>query len=409
MRSTKLRVVFLSLVAIGFWLPAVPAPAYTPKEIYQKAGPGVVFIFASQGSSKGSGGTGSIIRSDGLVLTNAHLFKTKGSSQLLSDISIFLKPRRLTGNAKKDLTKGFKGRIVAIDIPLDLALVQMIGVDVPLQTIDFADSNNVVIGEQVYAIGHPEQGGLWSLTTGVVSAYWEDYGGVPGKNLFQTDASINRGNSGGPLLDERGTMIGINSMIARKASDGLTITDVNFSIKSQVAIDWLNKKGYRFAAVQPMKAAPQTKSMQSPASPQTLQVGSQPPKEPPVSKPPPTAAEPPKQARPSEQTSTVGSQSEPTPSQEPAPQKPATPAPSREEQQAQPPASAPPPPPKNLAPSKPAAPQQQSIAQGPKQDKILTEKNPYNMDQLLEGMREMEDMMDEMKDMMNEYKQRRKK
>ena len=55
MKTTRMRVVFLALVAIGFLLPAVDSPAYTPKEIYQKAGPGVVFIFASQGSSKGSG------------------------------------------------------------------------------------------------------------------------------------------------------------------------------------------------------------------------------------------------------------------------------------------------------------------------------------------------------------------
>ena len=216
------------------------AYAYTPKQIYQKAGPGVVFVFASKGSSKGSGGTGSIISPEGLVITNAHIFTQKDSPELLSDISIFLKPVRVTGDHKTDLANGYKGKIIAIDLPLDLALVKIINPDRPLTTVPFADSEIVEIGDQVYAIGHPEQGGLWSLTAGVISAHWRNYGGVSGKHLFQTDASINRGNSGGPLLDQQGTMIGINSMIARKAADGLTITAVNFSIRSKVAIDWLN-------------------------------------------------------------------------------------------------------------------------------------------------------------------------
>ena len=407
MKTTRMRVVFLALVAIGFLLPAVNSPAYTPKEIYQKAGPGVVFIFASQGSSKGSGGTGSIIRDDGLVITNAHLFKRKGSSQLLSDIQVFLKPKRLSGNAKKDLTKGYKGRILAYDLPLDLALVKMVGVDVPLQVVDFANSDNVVIGEQVYAIGHPEQGGLWSLTTGVVSAYWEDYGGVRGKHLFQTDASINRGNSGGPLLDEKGTMIGINSMIARKASDGLTITDVNFSIKSQVAIDWLRQKGYRFAAVKPVPSAPQ-QEVAPPPAPQSVQVVPQTKTAPSGSKTSPAEPAPPTKLKVSETPSQAESTPEPPPPEKSMQAEPEVKSQTNPDKQVQPPSRVPPPPEK-LVQTAPPKPQQKPIAQSPGQGKILTEKKPYNMDRLLEGMREMEDMMDEMKDMMDEYKKRRKK
>ena len=232
------------------------AAAYSPKQIYQKAGPGVVFILAAEGAKMGSVGTGSIIRQDGLVLTNAHIFTKPGSSRLKSDISIFLKPPRISGNHRQDLTHRFKGKMIAYDIPLDLALLKIVDVKASLTTIDFADSNRVVIGDQVYAIGHPEQGGLWSLTTGVISAYRQDYGGVPGKNLFQTDASINRGNSGGPLLDETGDMVGINSLIARKASDGLTITDVNYSIQTNVAIGWLKRVGYRFHAKSPSQPPP---------------------------------------------------------------------------------------------------------------------------------------------------------
>ena len=404
MKTPRMKVAFLALVAIGLWLIAVQSLAYTPKEIYQKAGPGVVFIFASEGSSSGSGGTGSIIREDGLIITNAHLFARKGSSQLLSNISVFLKPKRVSGNAKKDLTKGYKGRIVAYDIPLDLALVKMVGVDVPLQVVDFADSEKVVIGEQVYAIGHPEQGGLWSLTTGVVSAYWEDYGGVHGKHLFQTDASINRGNSGGPLLDEQGTMIGINSMIARKASDGLTITDVNFSIKAKVAIDWLNQKGYRFTAVKPLPAAPQPSvAVPPPAPQQAVQAEPQTKTTPPAAKAKPAEPTPPKQV------TTAEPPRQPDAERTPGPSKEITAVPSAPQMKVQPsPGTAPPPAEKHIT-AEPPKQKEQVVAQSPGKGKILTEKKPYNMDRLLEGMREMEDMMDEMKDMMDDYKKRRKK
>ncbi len=363
---------------------ATPSLAYSPKQIYQKAGPGVVFIFASQGSSKGSGGTGSIISQDGLVITNAHIFKPKGSSQLLTDISVFLKPERVTGNHKTDLAQGYKGKILVYDLPLDLALVKIVGASAPLPTVAFADSELVDIGEQVYAIGHPEQGGLWSLTTGVVSAYWSDYGGISGKNLFQTDASINRGNSGGPLLDITGDMIGINSMIARKAADGLTITDVNFSIRSSVAINWLNGKGYRFTAVPKIT----DKVSEAPIEPveAPAEAPSKPASEAPIEPVETPAEAPSKPATDQKQAETVS---------EDTLDKAEEPADILKDD------------PQELSPGK-NEPQDDVIAQKPKTGKILTEKKPYRMDDLLEGMREMEDLMDEMKDMMDDFKKRRK-
>ncbi len=381
MKKYKLICIILSIIIIGFWLPGSQALAFTPKQIYQKTGPGVVFIFASAGSTSGSVGTGSIIREDGLVITNAHLFKKKGSSRLLSDISVFLKPRKLSGNQKKDLTRRYRGKIVAYDIPLDLALVKMTGVDVPLAIVEFADSEKVVIGDQVYAIGHPEQGGLWSLTTGVISAYWQDYGGVHGKNLFQTDASINRGNSGGPLLDEQGIMIGINSMIARKAADGLTITDVNFSIKSNVALNWLNRKGYHLTA---------TRSVPS-KSGETVE----------------TVSGMPDKIEPYREKALTKETVEPEQQTPAETQKKVTMAPKKQEKQVQLPRVVPKK--ERIISIRPAKPDKKFIAQGPGKGKILTEKNPYNMDELIEGMQEMEDMMEEMKGMIDEFKKRRER
>ena len=377
----------LTFTLSGGLMCAARSQAYTPKQIYQKAGPGVVFIFASRGSNKGSGGTGSIISQDGLVITNAHIFRPKDASKLFTDISVFLKPDRVTGNHRTDLARGYKGKILAYDLALDLALVKIEGARTPLPTLSFADSEQVDIGERVYAIGHPEQGGLWSLTTGVISAYWSDYGGISGKNLFQTDASINRGNSGGPLLDETGDMIGINAMIARKAADGLTITDVNFSIRSSVAINWLSDRGYRFAAVpkesvhskqpkQPADAAPAIfdknveRAIQAPAKPEEK------------------SAEPPDKpdAQPEKTETAAGDPPEKADdSVDDLPKEYREPSLDTED------------------------PQDDLIAQTPKENRILTEKQPYRMDDLLEGMQDMEDLMDEMKDRVDDFKKRRKK
>ena len=91
---------------------------------------------------------------------------------------------------------------------------------------------------------------------GVISTVIADLGGVAGKDAFQTDASINRGNSGGPLIDRSGAIIGVNTSMARKAADGLTITSVNFSVKSSVARRWMGGEAAPATAVAAAPAEP---------------------------------------------------------------------------------------------------------------------------------------------------------
>ena len=124
--------------------------------------------------------------------------------------------------------------------------------------MEFSDSDLVSIGDPVIAIGHPEQGGLWTLTTGTISSHINNYGNIPGKNVFQTETSLNRGNSGGPLINRHGHIVGVNSMISRKAQDGLAITGINFSIKSRVAVNWLGSIGLKFelASLKPDQNSP---------------------------------------------------------------------------------------------------------------------------------------------------------
>ena len=241
MRSMTWGALFvLSLI----WSTAATGKELSPREIYEQASPAVVMVMGyADGGRKGSGGTGSIIQSDGLVLTNAHVVIEEQTGKPFARLSVFLKPSRVTGESKSDLSRMVRAKIVAYSQSLDLALLKLDGVTEALPVVDVSESGRARIGDRVVAIGHPEQGGLWTLTTGVISAEVDNFNGVKGKHVFQTETGLNRGNSGGPLLDGEGRMIGVNTAIARVASDGLPITSISFSLKSSVATQWLREQG----------------------------------------------------------------------------------------------------------------------------------------------------------------------
>ena len=241
MRSITWGTLFLlSLI----WSTVATGKELSPREIYEQASPAVVMVMGyADGGRKGSGGTGSIIQSDGLVLTNAHVVIEEQTGKPFARVFVFLKPARVTGESKSDLSRMVRAKVVAYSQPLDLALLKLDGVTEPLPVVDVSESGRARIGDRVVAIGHPEQGGLWTLTTGVISAEVDNFNGVWGKLVFQTETGLNRGNSGGPLLDGEGHMVGVNTAIARVASDGLAITSISFSLKSSVATQWLREQG----------------------------------------------------------------------------------------------------------------------------------------------------------------------
>ena len=226
------------------WSTVATGTELSPREIYEQDSPAVVMVMGyADGGKKGSGGTGSIIQSDGLVLTNAHVAIDEQTGKPFARLSVFLKPARVTGESTSDLSRMVRAKVVAYSQPLDLALLKLDSVTESLPVINVSESGRVRIGDRVVAIGHPEQGGLWTLTTGVISAEVDNFNGVKGKHVFQTETGLNRGNSGGPLLDGEGRMVGVNTAIARVASDGLPITSISFSLKSSVAAQWLREQG----------------------------------------------------------------------------------------------------------------------------------------------------------------------
>lgn len=254
------------------WQVVGQAKELSPREIYELTSPAVVMVMGHSDSGKGgSGGTGSIIQADGVVLTNAHVVIEEETGKPYPRLSVFLKPPRVSGDTKADLARMVRARVVAHSSPLDLALLKLEGVATPLPVIDVSNSDRAKIGDRVIAIGHPEQGGLWTLTTGVISAEVDNFNGVKGKHVFQTETGLNRGNSGGPLVDGEGHMIGVNTAIARVAPDGMPITSISFSLKSAVARQWLREQGpvvgQASAAPAPTRAAAEPPAIPSPVQP----------------------------------------------------------------------------------------------------------------------------------------------
>ena len=210
-----------------------------PAHVYKERSDAVVLIVArNEGSSSNSKGTGFVV-APGYVLTNAHVVQDSNDRNF-ERIAIFLRSDNMNDGSLERLTNGKLGEIVAANPELDLALIKVDDLD-NMEAIPFSDSASVDIGSQVLAIGHPENGGLWSLTTGRIGSNIKNHEGITGKHVLQTETPLNRGNSGGPLLNWDGELIGVNSSIARSGAGGLAITGVNFAIESNVASSWLSQ------------------------------------------------------------------------------------------------------------------------------------------------------------------------
>jgi serine protease Do len=156
-------------------------------------------------------GSGVIIRKDGYIVTNAHVIRGA------TDVSVALADGRV-----------YPAEVVGRDDPSDLAVLRIEASDLP--ALAFADSNAATVGDWVIALGNALglDGGP-TVTVGIISALGRqiDTGsGVPLSDLIQTDAAINEGNSGGPLVNLDGEIVGLNTSIIAGAQG------IGFSINS---------------------------------------------------------------------------------------------------------------------------------------------------------------------------------
>jgi serine protease Do len=230
------------LILLALCLPSLSwAGDFSPRDVYNAASPGVVLIYGSEGNTMASG-TGSIINKSGLILTNSHVITNDSTKKPWESIQVFLKPHMLTGEYAKDVKNPLNAKVIARDPEIDLAVLRVQGLKAPA-VIPFGDSNQVSIGDPVAAIGHPGGGGLWTLTTGTISAHKA----MGKQKVFQTEASLNPGNSGGPLVDADGRLVGVNTSIIRQGHDGVAIVGINFAVKSAQAKNWLESKGIHVA------------------------------------------------------------------------------------------------------------------------------------------------------------------
>ncbi len=178
------------------------AQAQTPTSaaaIYQQAAPGVVTItteVAGRFGRSGEGtGSGIVLNTNGDILTNAHV--VAGANQI-----------QVTFNDGRTLP----AMLVSSNTSADLAVVRVSAAASSLHPLSLGNSDNVRVGDQVYAIGAPF-GLTESMTAGIVSGLNRHSAGSGLSGLIQTDAPINPGNSGGALLNTQGQVIGINDSI----------------------------------------------------------------------------------------------------------------------------------------------------------------------------------------------------
>ena len=206
-----------------------PGGRFDPAALYAARSDGVVTIYANLGTDGASQGSGFVVDRAGSILTNAHVItnvaETQGSVQGASAVYVeFSDGERVPA------------RIVGWDLFSDVGVIRVKPADHRLAPVPLGQSSRVLVGEPVAAIGSPF-GKQTSLSVGVVAAIGRTIdsltaAGFTVSNAIQTDAPINRGNSGGPLFDAAGRVIGINAQI--QSTSG-TAEGVGFAIPIDVA------------------------------------------------------------------------------------------------------------------------------------------------------------------------------
>ena len=206
----------------------------TAGEIYEKVNPSVVTVLGEQNTSY-SVGTGVIFSEDGYIITNYHVISGCSACAVW-----------VTDSYGVDTE--YPARLVGYDEDNDLAVLKIDAVDLPVA--EFGVSDDLKVGDRVYAIGNPLGLELRNtLTDGLVSAIDRDVDveGVT-MTLIQTNAALNSGNSGGPLINQYGQVVGINTIKMMSGED--TIEGLGFAIPTSLAVRWVNEM-IQYGEIQP--------------------------------------------------------------------------------------------------------------------------------------------------------------
>jgi 2-alkenal reductase len=234
----------------------LPGKGFSPERIFRQRSPGVVTVFAyfgdpSSQATEISQGSGFVISPKGYVLTNSHVITNAGETTTVKPAQ-HLFVEFADGNRAE-------AKIVGWDLYDDVGLVKLVSIGQKLTPVPLGESKSVAVGEPVAAIGSP-LGNENSLAVGVVSAIHRSIDAITVQkykvvDAIQTDAPITHGNSGGPLFDARGRVIGINAQIRSQSGSG-NDSGVGFAIPIDAAkrsVQQLLEKGrvtYAFVGIQ---------------------------------------------------------------------------------------------------------------------------------------------------------------
>lgn len=167
-------------------------------------------------------GSGTIIHSDGYILTNRHVI-SNNEGKAAEEITVELSDKRK-----------FTAKVIGSDPKTDVAIIKIEEKNLPVAKI--ADSAALRVGDIVFAVGNPLGVGM-SVSQGIVSALGREVGILSREggleNFIQTDASINPGNSGGPLVDAEGRVVGMNTLIVSPTRGSIGI---GFAVPSNLAV-----------------------------------------------------------------------------------------------------------------------------------------------------------------------------
>ena len=234
--SARTVVVRQSAPSSGDGAPVVAAKpllgnGFQPAQIFARRSAGVVTIIsyfdsANLPDARAGQGSGFVVSPDGVILTNAHVITTAGQGQIGKAA-----PARTVYVEFSDGDR-VSATVVGYDLFDDVGVIKVDPGRHALDPVPLGDSSRVVVGEPVAAIGSPF-GNVDSLSVGVVSAIRRSIPSLTTRynlvDAIQTDAPINHGNSGGPLFNAHGSVIGINAQI-RSSGTGSGFEGVGFAV-----------------------------------------------------------------------------------------------------------------------------------------------------------------------------------
>ena len=215
----KLMRVFLLCFSILFFF-SVSVQAIT-KEVVEQVRKSVVLLSINKlenppVDARNGLCSGAVINEQGHILTNFHC--------------VYEQKTLLMYYWDEEDWHEYKVEVIGIDPLADLAVLKVIGLKRKVPYLKFADNEGIYPGAEVFALGHP-MGMAWSLSKGIISSI-ERYARHPYVKSIQIDAAINKGNSGGPVINEKGEVVGIASLLVSRTSQN---AGVGIAIRADVA------------------------------------------------------------------------------------------------------------------------------------------------------------------------------